>query len=505
MKDKWILMNEEDKVCLWNVYPFCASFYFDLPKLTKLPAYSNIFEFDNYHFRGFFLEQESLKNSQFILRKVLKNPKYFSQVKDRVVKSSAQFYDFGKKILKLDPKNLSNRELVQLFNQYFDIFRENVTLGMVSTLIDIPHGIFTKAVETILEERVNTLGLDKSAAEYFQILSRIKEMSKAQEEGLGIFELLAYVQDHKIKTNRLADDKLFQKKVKAHLDKFCWVYYSYMGPVFGKDKIVDELAVLMKEKKHGKTLLKGWAKEYRKIDSEALSTEKELKLNLFQRQVMEALRETMRMKVIRKDALVYANYSLESALKEVAKRSDISFADAHFIAPHEFGKILKQDKKIIRDLPVRRGYSLTIAHQGRQLLLSGQKGRKLLKSLYQELKHIQVNEITGQVACTGQKIGRVKIINVPSDMAKMEKGDILVSIATIPDLVPAMKKAGAIVTEMGGITSHAAIVSRELGVPCVIGTKIATKVFKDGDLVDVDANKGVVRLVETKARQARKI
>ncbi len=72
-------------------------------------------------------------------------------------------------------------------------------------------------------------------------------------------------------------------------------------------------------------------------------------------------------------------------------------------------------------------------------------------------------------------------------------GDILLSQATSPDLLPAMKKAAAIVTEQGGITSHAAIVSRELGIPCVIGTKIATKVLKDGDLVEVDANRGIVK------------
>lgn len=66
---------------------------------------------------------------------------------------------------------------------------------------------------------------------------------------------------------------------------------------------------------------------------------------------------------------------------------------------------------------------------------------------------------------------------------------------TNPDLVTAMKIAGAIVTDLGGITSHAAIVSRELNIPCVIGTKIATKVFKDGDMVEVDANRGDVRKI----------
>lgn len=90
----------------------------------------------------------------------------------------------------------------------------------------------------------------------------------------------------------------------------------------------------------------------------------------------------------------------------------------------------------------------------------------------------------------------MKIVNVIADMKKMKPGDILVSVATIPDIMPAMKKAAAIVTEQGGITCHAAIVSRELGIPCVIGTKVATKVFKDGDIVEVNANHGVVTVLK---------
>jgi pyruvate,water dikinase len=81
-------------------------------------------------------------------------------------------------------------------------------------------------------------------------------------------------------------------------------------------------------------------------------------------------------------------------------------------------------------------------------------------------------------------------------MKKMKKGDILISPATNPNLMPAISKAGAMVTDEGGITSHAAIVSRELKIPCIIGTKIATQVLKDGDLVEVDANKGIVRIIK---------
>jgi pyruvate,water dikinase len=75
----------------------------------------------------------------------------------------------------------------------------------------------------------------------------------------------------------------------------------------------------------------------------------------------------------------------------------------------------------------------------------------------------------------------------------MQEGDILVANATDPNVLPAMKKAAAIVTNTGGITCHAAIVSRELNIPCVVGTRIATKVFHDGELVEVRAHHGLVR------------
>ncbi|MBU3906524.1 phosphoenolpyruvate synthase, partial [Patescibacteria group bacterium] len=79
---------------------------------------------------------------------------------------------------------------------------------------------------------------------------------------------------------------------------------------------------------------------------------------------------------------------------------------------------------------------------------------------------------------------------------KMEKVDILVAGMTSPEFIIVMKKAKAIITDHGGMTSHAAIVSRELGVPCIVGTKIATQVLKDGDLVEVDADQGVIKIIK---------
>jgi phosphohistidine swiveling domain-containing protein len=105
-------------------------------------------------------------------------------------------------------------------------------------------------------------------------------------------------------------------------------------------------------------------------------------------------------------------------------------------------------------------------------------------------------ELQGQVAFRGHVKGTVKIVRKQGDLEKVEVGDILVSPMTTPDFLPAMKKTAAFVTDEGGITCHAAIVAREMGKPCIIGTKIATEVLKDGDLVEVDAESGIVRIIE---------
>lgn len=98
--------------------------------------------------------------------------------------------------------------------------------------------------------------------------------------------------------------------------------------------------------------------------------------------------------------------------------------------------------------------------------------------------------LDGDPASPGISSGRVRIIHSPNEIHKVKKGDILVAESTTPDFVPAMKRAAAIITDRGGRTSHAAIVSRELGIPCVVGTGEGTRVLKDGQVITVDGSQG---------------
>ena len=120
-----------------------------------------------------------------------------------------------------------------------------------------------------------------------------------------------------------------------------------------------------------------------------------------------------------------------------------------------------------------------------------------LKSLRRQTNG-KIFMLKGMVAQRGWVKGFVKVIFTKKEFNKMKSGDILVTIQSNPSLMPVIKKAAAIVADEGGIMSHAAIISRELKKPCIIGTKIATKVLRDGDLVEVDAERGVVRILKRK-------
>ncbi len=114
--------------------------------------------------------------------------------------------------------------------------------------------------------------------------------------------------------------------------------------------------------------------------------------------------------------------------------------------------------------------------------------------------------LIGLGASPGIGTGMVKVVKDISELDKVEKGDVMVTIMTNPDMVPAMEKSAAIVTDQGGATCHAAIVSRELGIPCIVGTKVATELLKEGQTITVDAShgkvfEGKVEIEEEKVRE----
>jgi phosphoenolpyruvate synthase/pyruvate phosphate dikinase len=133
--------------------------------------------------------------------------------------------------------------------------------------------------------------------------------------------------------------------------------------------------------------------------------------------------------------------------------------------------------------------------------------KELVLERFKEIDYSNITNFKGTVANKGRVVGRARVIlpelNVPyAEFVKklhaleMSVGDILVTETTSPDFVPLMKKAGGIIANQGGLNSHAAIMSRELKIPCLVGTYHATEILRTGDLIELDADKGVVRIIK---------
>jgi len=118
-----------------------------------------------------------------------------------------------------------------------------------------------------------------------------------------------------------------------------------------------------------------------------------------------------------------------------------------------------------------------------------------LESFLYHTSENNAQKITGTVAFKGQAIGIARVIQDPKSEEAFNEGDILVTGMTHVDYLPIIRKVAAIVTDAGGVLSHAAIVARELKKPAIIGTKNATKIIKSGDKIEVDANNGIVTIL----------
>jgi len=190
-------------------------------------------------------------------------------------------------------------------------------------------------------------------------------------------------------------------------------------------------------------------------------------------------RELVYFRTRRTDILHEFLFLARPIFREIAKRYSIPFAELKYYTiqsliggkprkyPKDFSCIGYREEEVFFDKPI---------------------------FLFDEVK--AVKEIKGAIAQMGIVRGKARVIMNVSELNKMKKGEILVTYMTSPNFLPAMKLASGFVTDEGGLTCHAAIVAREMKKPCVIATKIATKVIKDGDLVEVDANKGIVRIIK---------
>ncbi|MFA5051977.1 MAG: PEP-utilizing enzyme [Patescibacteria group bacterium] len=288
----------------------------------------------------------------------------------------------------------------------------------------------------------------------------------------------------------LAPRLQLRKRLHDHVRKYYWIQNSYTGPKH----------LLARDFERRLHAAKSLAVER---PAEALRNKRKLitslKLNTYIQKLIHLIDFTTIWQDDRKANILKNITYLDRMAREVSRRARVPLASVYHLGVNEVAGLytIKDVSGLAQELLRRRQGCLQLLVGRKEYIASGQAYIHLLPALQQaEKRSAQTgNAIHGTIANGGTAVGRAVVCRNIASIPKVGRGDIIVASMTRPEFMPALKKAAAIVTDEGGITCHAAIVARELNIPCVIGTKVGTKVLRDGMTLEVRANHGIVKVI----------
>ena len=406
----------------------------------------------------------------------------------------------NKRVTKVIEKNnldtISKTKLAQLF----ELSIESMKINFSYFLACQPQR-FTR-LEQAIKDKLSKSVSETETDEVFRVLSTPTESTPVGDEQIDWHKLIL-----KIKKERIFPlSEEFDEIVKKHHKK-----YAILGAADGKDpwSINHFIDTARKDKRSISAIqseIKNISSRKGKLEKQQKNFIKNHKINREIRHLCSLLAKVGHRRLsMRIQGWMPLYEVMKKVIRAVARRYSYDPELIRFCTVDELINITKGEV-ISRDLLAKRkNLFLLIYKYPNTRVFHGQEADKKFKELVPREDFEKMKEVKGTIAMKGKIVGRVLLFQWGDDMSekvKKIKGSeniILVTGQTRPQLMPLIVKCSAIVTDEGGITSHSAIVSRELGIPCIVGTRIGTRIFKDGDRVEVDANSGVVRILSLKS------
>lgn len=475
-KSDWSLFERIPQTPLWFTYSPLLAYISELQKLYQVGPFEGFYVFQDGDLFMYKKSGSLEENGKHLLKKCQDtNYSLLNEILTEIEKGCADLFSKARPLRKdITHTNFSN--FAQTFSDLYQIHTAIWVRGQAINLLEHGHSLLGKELRNKLkayaipEEEVSSL---------IHILTTPELYTCAQKEEQALINL--------------AKEKISNIEIKEHCNTYSFLGYGWNGPGFDTDYFKDRLELLQQEKAWGKyeRSEENYTKEI------CLAKEKIIKQFNLSTDIVELgklLAKIAYLKSARVDASWFFYWSVEPYFKALAKEKYFSFSQIQFLKPEEITDLLR-GQEISNELPNARK-KMYVMYFHNQIIeeFFGQEAKDIFNYLKQstEDKPEDTTTLIGETGSPGKVTGIVKIIEKATEIGKMNKGDILVSHTTNPTLVPAMKLAAGIVADIGGVTSHAAIISRELGIPSVVGTKNATRVLQDGDRVEVDANKGIV-------------
>ncbi|MFH1275848.1 MAG: PEP-utilizing enzyme [Candidatus Woesearchaeota archaeon] len=336
---------------------------------------------------------------------------------------------------------------------------------------------------------------EESVAEITEDL--VRKYSKNDKEAMKLTDLIT-TPSMLTATEREKDDFLKicikednDKMIATHIKKYGWLSIRFfVGEPWTKKDVINRLndknvakEEIAKRKEHRKNV--------EKMTSLAIE-----RFNTQEKETVKLIRDIVYLRTQRTNFFQESSYYIQPLVKLIAAELRVKYSELLFLSGDEVISALQNQFNYLSTIEKRKTGFLVVFDYDKNIILESEAVMKYVrKRPILDRNPKDVKELYGDVAYQGYAKGKVRIVKTDKDNIRFVKGEVLVSIMTTSNLTLSMEKAMAIITDEGGITCHAAILAREMKKPCIVGTKIATKVLKDGDLVEVDAEKGVVRLL----------
>ncbi len=409
--------------------------------------------------------------------------------------------------LKRDPKMMLGK--VKQRNEFVGKIRKLGSSVQSSNEVDKIAEFFELGVQ-LWSTAYHYIILNKFYADYLvaRVAQREKDVKKQNKYLATLFEL-PEATEARMEKNSLLDialvaaEKSEWKKdaeaaamVERHLSKFAHMgLHYYWGAPFTHRDIYARLEVLLSKDLEAEVKIRA---EQEKVNEATVEIFDKLKLGDEEKIMVETLRAWGQTANYADETYSFAVYKLAPVIKKVCKEWRLTWGQFASMRISEITNALENgfDEKLSAELAARYSGHAIILDNPKVSVLFGkdlQKYKEVELAVEESLHHLK--ELHGQGVCPGLVRGNVRIVQSLEDADALQRDEILVAPSTFPAYVPAMERAGAIVTDEGGLLCHAAIVAREIKIPCIVGTKIATKVFRNGDQVEVDAVNGVVRKI----------
>ena len=454
-----------------------------------------------------------------ILEKIINDAAWGDKYLNSLEAAEARLYEVSRELLKMNFKEMPDHELYRIFDHFYNnIYFELHSHHWIQTVLDFDENVFSKHLLAYLREKIKKT--DYSLGDVFSVLTTPTKEAMTAKEYRDLLSVYSHIcanrktKQYFINTEtRLICEELPNKnpslwdEISEHTRKFGFLGYNTAGPAWDEVYFIDILSSLARQGAPAKILLAEMVNNKEGIKKRQQQLIRDLKIDKQYVRIFKFARDLVFSKGSRKDSMFFNYLAAENLYREIGRRHYLSLRQVRYLHPHEVYQLLvKHDfETALLNERYKLSLNFSLGRYEEDINLAGAAATEFLGSL--DIIKEQIDDVKilyGDCASPGRVRGTVKIINEPLDMPKMNKGDVLVSYATSPDLVPAIKKAVAIITDIGGITCHAAIISRELGIPCVIGTKTATKVLADGDVVDVNATHGKIDIIEKTKKKKNK-